>query len=66
MDMSEEAKSRGEIMRNAQRLVHTRGEEALDYAQTMAKRMQEQGDEKDHAFWDRIAKQVELLLHEPP
>lgn len=59
-----ESKSQGEIMRNALRLVNARGDGALEYANKMVARMEESGDEKDHAFWEKISKQVELLLHE--
>ena len=52
-------------MRNAQLLVKSKGEQALDYAREMAERMQDEGDEKDVAFWERIAQQVELLVEEP-
>lgn len=53
-------------MRNAQRLLEAKGEGALVHAQHMVKKMQETGDEKELAFWERIAAQVELLLHELP
>ncbi len=59
-------KSKGEIMRNAQRLLTTRGDGALGYAKKMAERVQETGDEEDRAFWERIAAQVELLISELP
>jgi len=54
----------GEIMRNAMRLVSARGDHALDYATTMADTMREKGDEGGHAFWTKIARQVELLLRQ--
>lgn len=54
----------GEIMRNAMRLVKYRGQKALDYAEMMAERMQDEGDESDKAFWENISRQVELLLYE--
>lgn len=57
---------KGEIMRNARRLVKYRGEGALAHAQHIAKRMQEEGDEDNAAFWERIAAQVELLIDESP
>ena len=56
--------SKGEVMRNAQRLVKAKGDKALDYAEKMAKRMQETGEEEDQVFWNRIASQVDLLLYE--
>ncbi len=58
--------TKGEIMRNAQRLLTTRGDGALGYAKKMAEKVQETGDEEDQAFWERIAAQVELLLSERP
>ena len=54
---------RGEVMRNAQRLIQTRGSGAFDYACNIADRMQELDEEKNQAFWKKIARQVELLLH---
>ncbi|MFQ5763842.1 MAG: hypothetical protein ACE5GT_02845 [Rhodospirillales bacterium] len=59
-----ESKSQGEIMRNALRLVSTRGPGALEYANKMVARMGETGDEQAQAFWEKISKQVELLLYE--
>ena len=56
--------SKGEVMRNAQRLVKTKGDKALVYAEKMAKRMQDTGEEEDQVFWNRIASQVDLLLYE--
>ncbi len=56
---------KGEILRNAQRLVQARGKGALGYAEKMAKRMQDAGEEEDQAFWERIASQIDLLLYDP-
>ena len=53
---------KGEVMRNAQRLLKAKGDGAFEYASKMADRMQDIGDEKDQAFWEKISKQVELLL----
>ena len=58
--------NKGEIMRNAQRLVMARGGGAFRYAEKMAERMQETGDEDEQVFWKRIAAQIELLVHEYP
>ena len=55
---------RGEIMRNAQRLVMSRGDGALEYASKVAERMQDIGDDEDQVFWEKIAAQVELLVHQ--
>lgn len=55
---------KGEILRNARRLVQAKGDDALGYAEKMAERMQERGDEEDQAFWERIAKQIDLLIYE--
>ena len=55
---------KGEILRNARRLVQAKGDDALSYAEKMAERMQERGNEEDQAFWERIAKQVDLLIYE--
>ena len=55
---------KGEILRNARRLVQAKGDGALDYAEKKAKRMQEAGEEDDQAFWERIATQVDLLIYE--
>ena len=59
-------KDKGEIMRNAQRLLKARGDGALGYANKMAERVQETGDEEEQAFWERIAAQIELLIYEAP
>ena len=55
---------KGEILRNARRLVQTKGDGALKYAEKMAKKMKETGEEDDQAFWERIASQVDLLIYE--
>ena len=55
---------KGEILRNARRLVQIKGDSALNYAEKMAKKMQENGQEDDQAFWERIASQVDLLIYE--
>lgn len=55
---------KGEILRNAKRLVQAKGDGALSYAEKMAKKMQETGEEDDQAFWERIASQVDLLIYE--
>ncbi len=57
--------SKGEIMRNALRLLKTKGDGALGYAEKKAERMRETGDENDQEFWERIAAQIELLVYEP-
>ncbi len=62
----EEPKEKGEIMRHATRLVNTMGDGAVDHAKKMAERMQDEGDEENQAFWNRIAQQVELLVMENP
>ena len=54
----------GEVMRNAMRLVKARGEGALQYAKNMAERMRDEGEEEDQVYWDRISRQIELLLYE--
>ena len=57
---------KGEIMRNARRLVKAKGDSALGYAENMAEKMQETGGGDDQEFWQKIAAQVELLIYEPP
>ncbi len=52
---------KGEILHNARRLVKAKGDGAFGYAEKMAKRMQETGDEDNQAFWERIASQIDLL-----
>ena len=58
--------TKGEIMRNAQLLVRSKGDGALGHAEKMVKRMQETGEGEEQAFWERIAAQVDLLLYEAP
>lgn len=55
---------KGEILRNARRLVQAKGDGALGYAEKMAKKMQEREDEENQAFWERIAKQIDLLIYD--
>ena len=62
----QDPKGKGEIMRHTVRLVKSKGDDAVDHANTMAKRMEETGDEDDQAFWNKIAQQVELLVFENP
>jgi len=57
--------NKGEIMRNAQRLIKAKGDGSGGYAEKMAEMMQEAGEEDDQAFWEKIAPQVELLDYEP-
>ena len=60
----EKAKEKGEIMSNAMRLIQSKGDEALEYAKKQAEKPPEPGKEKDQEFWEKIYKQVELLLHQ--
>ena len=55
---------KGEILRNARRPVQTKGDSALGYAEKMAKRMRETGEEDNQVFWERIASQVDLLIYQ--
>ena len=64
--LMQEPKEKGEIMRHAVRLVKSKGDGAVDHANKMAEMMQEEGDEEDQEFWNKIAKQVELLVFETP
>lgn len=64
MMLAEQTSMRGEVMRNAMRLVKARGSSALQYAKSKAERMQDEGEEEDHVYWDRISRQVEILLYE--
>ena len=59
-------KETGEIMRTAMRLVSSKGDGAVDHANKMAERMQDTGDEDEQEFWNKIARQVELLVFERP
>ena len=54
----------GEIMRNALRLVKSKGDDALDYTNKMAERMEETGEEDELVFWEKISRQVEILPYE--
>ena len=62
--MAQQTAMQGEVMRNAMRLVKTRGDGALQYAKNKAESMQDVGEEEDHIYWDRISRQIELLLYE--
>ena len=52
-------------MRNAERLLKAKGNGALAYAEKIAERMQELEKDEDQVFWEKIAKQIDLLLYEP-
>ena len=54
----------GEIMRNALRLIKTRGDGALEFAAKKAEWMVDNGDEEDHSYWENITRQIEILLYE--
>ena len=54
----------GEIMKRAQMLIMTKGQDALKYANQVFEEMKKTGDEEDSAYWHRIVKQVELLAEE--
>ena len=62
----EEPQGKGEIMRNAQLLVTSKGAGAAKYANDMLESVRKAGDERDIAFWEKIAAQVELLVYELP
>ena len=55
---------KGEVMRNAQLLVRSKGEGALDHAEKMVERMHETGSDDDQAFWEKISAQIGLLVYE--
>ena len=60
----DETSMNDEVVRNAIRLVTYRGQKALDYTEMMVDRMQEEGDEYEYIFWNKVSRQVELLLNE--
>jgi len=62
----EEPQGKGEIMRNAQVLVKSKGAGAAQYTNNMVETMRKAGNEHDTAFWEKIAAQVELLVFELP
>ncbi len=62
--MAEQTSMKGEVLRNAMRLVKARGDDALQYAKRKAERMQDEGEEEDQIYWDRISRQIEILLYE--
>ena len=64
MTLAQQTTMKGEVMRNAMRLVKARGDSALSFAKNKAERMQEDGDEEDQIYWDRISRQIEILLYE--
>ena len=64
MMLAEQTSMKGEVLRNAMRLVKTRGDGALKYAKGQAERMQDEGEEEDQIYWDRISRQIEILLYE--
>ncbi len=54
----------GEVMRAALRLIKTRGDGALNYAEKKSEWMAENGDEEDQAYWHNICRQIDILLYE--
>ncbi|MBI2978470.1 MAG: hypothetical protein HYY38_06540 [Rhodospirillales bacterium] len=62
----EQPQGKGEIMRNAQLLVTSKGAGAAKYAKDMLESVRKAGDERDIAFWEKIAAQVELLVYQLP
>lgn len=51
-------------MRTALVLIKCKGPEALDYSNRKAEVIQERGgDEEDIVFWQKISKQIELILY---
>ena len=51
-------------LENVMRLVKARGPGALKFAKRKTERMQDIGEEEDQIYWDRISRQIELLLYE--
>ena len=45
-------------------LIKSKGDAAVDDTKKMVAKMEETGDEDDLVYWEKIAKQVELLLYE--
>jgi hypothetical protein len=62
----EEPQGKGEIMRNAQMLVTSKGAGAMKYANHRLEKIRKAGNEHDIAFWEKIAAQVELLVEALP
>ena len=62
-DASESSSVKGEILRTAMVLVKSKGSKALDYAKRKAEVMKDGDDEEDIVYWQRISKQVEILLY---
>ncbi len=62
--LAQQTTIKGEVMRNAMRLVKARGDGALPFAKSKAERMHDEGDEEDQIYWDRITRQIEILLYE--
>ena len=53
---------RREIQRAAARLIKVRHSRALSYANEQIEVMNENGDEEDQVFWEKIAAEVEKQL----
>ena len=51
-----------EIQRAAARLIKVRHGKALSYANAKIEAMNENGDEEDQVFWEKIAAEVEKQL----
>ncbi len=54
----------GEVMKRAQMLIKSKGQDALEHANLVFESMQESGDEDAIFYWHRIVRQVELLVEE--
>ena len=54
----------GEIMKRAQMLLKTKGQDALEHSKNVLEDMLKAGEEEDRVYWHRIVRQVELLVEE--
>ena len=54
----------GEIMKRAQMLIKSRGQDALEHANLVFESMEESGDEDAIFYWHRILRQVEVSVEE--
>jgi len=61
---SDQPDMHGEIMRSALRLIKARGDAALDYAIKKSEAIRDTGDEEDQTYWEKITRQIEILLYE--
>lgn len=56
----------GEIMKRAEMLIKTKGQDALEYSNTVFESMMKTGGDEDRIYWHRIVRQIEVIVEDNP